>query len=358
MAEDARALLDHLGIARADVMGYSMGARITAFLALAHPERVRSVVLGGLGIHLVDGVGLPREHRRRDGGAVARRRDGPAGRMFRAFADQTKIDLRALAACIRGSRQTLTREQVAAIAVPVLVASARKDPIAGSARRAGRADPGRAGASTIPGRDHMLAVGDKVFKAGVLQFLEETAVTVRSAPRRRRSPARPATRWSATWTARRAPPVLLLHGGGQTRHAWRKTGARSPAWLGRLHDRPARPRRQRMGRRTAPTTSAISPPTRCWRDTLAAPKPACPPVAVGASLGGIASLLANGGGTARRFPALVLVDITPRIDPDGVAKVQGFMRAHAGRASARSRRPPRRSRPICRIGRARARTRA
>src|SRR5262245_9458423 len=59
MAEDVRALLDHLGIPRADVMGYSMGARISAFLALAHPERVRSVVLAGLGIQLVDGVGLP-----------------------------------------------------------------------------------------------------------------------------------------------------------------------------------------------------------------------------------------------------------------------------------------------------------
>src|SRR5262245_26957807 len=44
MAEDARRLLDQLGIARADVMGYSMGARITAFLALAHPELVRSAV--------------------------------------------------------------------------------------------------------------------------------------------------------------------------------------------------------------------------------------------------------------------------------------------------------------------------
>src|SRR3954451_21280435 len=59
MAEDVRALLDHLGIARADVMGYSMGARICAFLALVHPECGRSVILGGLGIHLVDGVGLP-----------------------------------------------------------------------------------------------------------------------------------------------------------------------------------------------------------------------------------------------------------------------------------------------------------
>src|SRR6202047_4317146 len=58
MAEDVRGLLDHLGLARADVMGYSMGARIAAFLALAHPARVHNVILGGLGIRLVEGVGL------------------------------------------------------------------------------------------------------------------------------------------------------------------------------------------------------------------------------------------------------------------------------------------------------------
>ncbi len=51
--------MDHLDIPRADVMGYSMGARIAAFLALAHPDRVRSAVFGGLGSRLVDGVGLP-----------------------------------------------------------------------------------------------------------------------------------------------------------------------------------------------------------------------------------------------------------------------------------------------------------
>ena len=49
MAEDVRALLDHLGIVRADVMGYSMGARITAFFAQAHPARLRRAVLGGIG---------------------------------------------------------------------------------------------------------------------------------------------------------------------------------------------------------------------------------------------------------------------------------------------------------------------
>lgn len=56
MAEDARRLLDHLGIERADVLGYSMGARIAAFLTFAHPERVRSVIFGGLGINMVRGM--------------------------------------------------------------------------------------------------------------------------------------------------------------------------------------------------------------------------------------------------------------------------------------------------------------
>src|SRR5262249_19883477 len=59
MASDVRALLDHLGISRADVLGYSMGARIAAFVAQQHPERVRSAILGGLGMHLIEGVGLP-----------------------------------------------------------------------------------------------------------------------------------------------------------------------------------------------------------------------------------------------------------------------------------------------------------
>src|SRR5882672_6565918 len=59
MAEDVRALLDHLKIESTDVMGYSMGSRITAFLVVKHPGRVRSAIFGGLGIKLVEGVGLP-----------------------------------------------------------------------------------------------------------------------------------------------------------------------------------------------------------------------------------------------------------------------------------------------------------
>lgn len=170
MAGDVRALLDHLGLARADVMGYSMGARITAFLALAHPERVRSAILGGLGYHLVEGVGLPDTIAAAlEAPSIADVTD-PTAYMFRAFGEQTGSDLRALAACLRGSRQVLSGDEVGHIDVPVLVAVGSADPIAGSPEELAALIPG-AKALVIPGRDHMMAVGDRVFKAGVLEFL-------------------------------------------------------------------------------------------------------------------------------------------------------------------------------------------
>jgi pimeloyl-ACP methyl ester carboxylesterase len=172
MAEDVRALMDHLALGRADVMGYSMGARITAFLALAHPGRVRSAIFGGLGSRLVDGVGLPDTIAHAlEVPSLADVAD-PTARLFRAFAEQTKSDLRALAACIRGSRQVLGRDEVARIDVPVLVAVGTQDPIAGSPEELAALIPG-AKALPIPHRDHMLAVGDKVYKSGVLDFLAQ-----------------------------------------------------------------------------------------------------------------------------------------------------------------------------------------
>jgi pimeloyl-ACP methyl ester carboxylesterase len=174
MAEDVRALLDHLALQRADVMGYSMGARITAFLALAHPARVRSAILGGLGIHLVEGVGLPPNIADAMEAPALEDVEDPFGRMFRAFADQTKSDRRALAACIRGSRQTISAEDVGRIRTPVLVAVGSKDLVAGSAHELAALIPG-AQILDIPDRDHMLAVGDKMFKAGVLAFLAQRA---------------------------------------------------------------------------------------------------------------------------------------------------------------------------------------
>ena len=170
MAEDARALLDRLAIARADVMGYSMGARIAAFLALAHGERVRSVIFGGLGGNMVRPMA--------GSGPIANALEAPSidevknptARTFRAFAEKTGSDLRALAACIRGSREPITREMVASLKCPVLVASGSEDVIGGPAGELAALIPG-AEALVIPRRDHMLAVGDRVYKEGVLAFL-------------------------------------------------------------------------------------------------------------------------------------------------------------------------------------------
>ena len=170
MAEDVRALIEHLDLPRADVMGYSMGARITAYLALAHAERVRSAVFGGLGIGLVEGVGPPDTIADAlEAPSLADIAD-PTAYMFRAFAEQTASDLRALAACLRGSRQTLSRAEVSRISVPLLVAVGSEDSVAGSPYELAALIPG-AQALSIPGRDHMLAVGDSVFKSAVLDFL-------------------------------------------------------------------------------------------------------------------------------------------------------------------------------------------
>ncbi|GJD56195.1 alpha/beta fold hydrolase [Methylobacterium dankookense] len=170
MAGDAVRLLDHLGIARADVMGYSMGGRITAHLALDHRDRLRSALIGGLGMHLVEGRGLP--------AGIAEALEAPAGTpapnptaaAFRTFAEQTRSDLRALAACMRGSRQTLSRGEIAQIELPVLVTVGTLDTVAGSGPQLAALMP-NARALEIPGRDHSTAVGAREHREGVLAFL-------------------------------------------------------------------------------------------------------------------------------------------------------------------------------------------
>jgi pimeloyl-ACP methyl ester carboxylesterase len=170
MAEDARRLLDHLGIPAADVMGYSMGARVAAFLAINHPQRVRRAVFAGLAQRMITGVGgaqaiaLALEAPSRDGVT------DPAARSFRIFAEQTKSDLAALAACIRSSREKITVEELAQIRVPVLVVAGGNDDVAGEVDPLVDAIPGARGI-TLPGRNHMNAVGDRGYKDAVLAFL-------------------------------------------------------------------------------------------------------------------------------------------------------------------------------------------
>ena len=172
MAGDIAALIAHLNLPRADAMGYSLGARICAVLAVRHPEAVRSVVLGGAGIRLVHTAGLRDEIATSLEAPSIDAVTDPMGRTFRLFAEQTKSDLKALACCLRGSRQALKRDELAAIRAPTLVAVGTKDDIAGSGPELAKLIP-HGLALDIPGRDHMVAVGDRVFKNGVVEFLKE-----------------------------------------------------------------------------------------------------------------------------------------------------------------------------------------
>lgn len=174
MAGDALALLDHLDIGKVDIVGYSMGARVGALMAIRHPERVRSLVIGGMGSRLFGGASKSEAIAE---ALEAPSRDGiadPYARTFRVFAEMTKSDLKALAAVIRSPRMPLTPEMMGEIKAPVLVAVGTEDVVAGSPQELADviAD---AQVLEITGRDHNRAVGDKIFKEGVVDFLARRA---------------------------------------------------------------------------------------------------------------------------------------------------------------------------------------
>ena len=172
MAEDAVRLLDHLSIKSSDVMGYSMGARITAFLGLNNSNRVNRAIFGGLGYSMIAG-GLDSQIiiNALEVDDITTIKD-QTGLAFRKFADKTGSDRLALAACMRSPGRKILATEVAQIKVPVLVAVGTQDDIAGSAQKLAELIP-NAKVLDIKDRDHQLAVGDNTYKQGVLSFLKD-----------------------------------------------------------------------------------------------------------------------------------------------------------------------------------------
>jgi pimeloyl-ACP methyl ester carboxylesterase len=174
MAEDALHLLDHLGITRCPVIGYSMGARIAAYLCLNHPERVSVAIFGGMGLNLISGLEDSEEIITALTAESLDQVTGRTGRQFRIFADHNKADRAALAACMVNSREPMREADVRRLTTPLLVAVGETDDMAGSAADLAALIPS-AEAFTIPRRDHMRATGDPAFKRATLDFLHRHA---------------------------------------------------------------------------------------------------------------------------------------------------------------------------------------
>ncbi len=123
--------------------------------------------------------------------------------------------------------------------------------------------------------------------------------------------------------------ALLLHGGGQTRHSWSRTGEAlaQAGWKAVLYD-------QRGHGQSAWDAGGDYSMLAYARDLEAVGQALSgqtggPLVAVGASLGGIAGMIVAGRLAPQLFQALVLVDVTPEMKLDGVEKILGFMAANA-----------------------------
>jgi pimeloyl-ACP methyl ester carboxylesterase len=170
MAQDTLRLLDHLGIERGDILGYSMGGRIGTHLALAHPERVRSLIMGGVGTNLLAPTALlPGMAEAMEANEIQDIEDHSL-KIFRGFAESTRSDLKALAACARGVRPTFAPQDLARVETPTLICAGTRDDVAGDPHPLGKLFK-QADVVDIPGRDHNRAVGDRVFKQAVLEFL-------------------------------------------------------------------------------------------------------------------------------------------------------------------------------------------
>ena len=170
MVDDVILLMDHLRIGKADLFGYSMGAAISLRALLVHPDRFRSVVLGGIG----DILARSRGGRPNVVSALlARNRSAITdlvARGFRIFAEASGNDLQALAACMQAAREPPENNRLAAVTSPVLVVNGERDYLVGSADKLVGAIPG-ARLLKISGRDHLTVVPDRRFKDAVLSFL-------------------------------------------------------------------------------------------------------------------------------------------------------------------------------------------
>lgn len=173
LAADAVALLDHLGVGRCEVFGYSMGTRTALQIALEAPDRIAHLMLGGIGGKLFDPP--------RPGASEAMQQamatddpesiDQPFLKSFRQFADEQGEDRQALAAMSATQNPAWDRTALGSLPMPVLVVAGARDELAGDPEELARLFPHGKGVS-LPGCDHFSAIPHASLKATVFDFLD------------------------------------------------------------------------------------------------------------------------------------------------------------------------------------------
>lgn len=171
MVDDVFALMDRLQIHRADLLGYSMGAGLALSAALARPDRIGDLILGGVGGKFFDtprsGLSMADAMRAEAPDQI----ENPMLRSFRQFADDQGEDRLALAAYSLAQKERPSPSDLAGLNAHTLVVAGARDALAGDPQALASQMPD-ARAVTLPGCDHFSAIPHALFKAAVFDFLD------------------------------------------------------------------------------------------------------------------------------------------------------------------------------------------
>lgn len=170
LADDLVAVLDAEGLDRVDVVAYSMGAYVSLALVQGHPQRVRRLVVGGIGV--VEqfarwGVDAVRTALLEPGDPEAELADSPIAPLLASLRQAPGLDREALAACVEG---VAAHPLDLSSPVPTLLVVGELDPVTEGREEAAR----MLGAElvVIPRRNHVTTLSARAFKQAALPFLD------------------------------------------------------------------------------------------------------------------------------------------------------------------------------------------
>jgi len=179
LAGDVLALLDHLGVARTSLVGYSLGSKIALHLLHAAAERIGPSVLVATGDGLIGHPPFDSAHVLPQIAAAVSRPEFPAdlpshAATYWTFATNVGGDRQAALAAARASYPVCDVADLTRVDVPVLVVSGERDPVLGRGPRLAAAFP-KGRYVEIAGADHFQLAAHKAVRSAAAEFLQEAS---------------------------------------------------------------------------------------------------------------------------------------------------------------------------------------